>query len=237
MKVYRHDEGVSLVETMIAVLVALIGVFSIGQVIFVATATNKNQGTETTRAVIYAQDKLEKLLSLGAAGPVGQLVGAPGSNYAVNYLNCTQPVASQFAQTGTPCNSTGPTGTTAITDDGWTRGLVAGGLISNDISTLLRDCPSADTTAAKGYTDFLDTRGTQIAGACSGVTGVTIAYVRQWQIIDLAAGTVPPAPTNGPTVKQIIVAVYSLNAVNAAGGKPIVLLTSLIDNPNPEGAR
>ncbi len=237
MKVYRRDEGVSLVETMIAVLVALIGVFSIGQVIFVATATNKNQGTETTRAVIYAQDKLEKLLSLGAAGPAGQLVGGPGSNYAANYLNCTQPPASQLAQAGTPCNSTGPTGTTGITDAGWTRGLLAGGLISNDISTLLNVCPSADATAAQGYTDFLDTRGTQITGACAGVTGIRISYVRQWRIIDLAAGTVPPAPTNGPTVKQIIVAVWSLNAVNSGGTRPMVLLTSLLDNPNPEGAR
>lgn len=232
MKVHMHDEGVSLVETMIAVLVALIGVFSIGQVIFIATVTNKNQGTETTRAVIYAQDKLEKLLSLGAAGPVGQLVGLPGSNYAANYLNCTQPVAAQFLQTGTPCNSTGPTGTTGITSAGWTRGLVAGGLISNDISTLPRDCPSANITAGQGYTDFLDTRGSQITGACAGAPAASISYVRQWQIIDLAAGTVPPAPTNGPAVKQVIVAVYSLNAVNAAGGKPIVLLTSLIDNPN-----
>ncbi len=55
MKPLRDDRGVSLPETMIAVLIALIGVFGLGSLVFQATATNKNQGTETTRATIYAQ--------------------------------------------------------------------------------------------------------------------------------------------------------------------------------------
>ena len=103
------DRGVSLIETMIAVLVALIGVFSIGTLIFQATVTNKNQGTEVTRSTIYAQDKMEKLLSLGAAGAV--------STTAPNFATCNQIVSSQPVA----CNTSG------ITATGWNTGFVAGG--------------------------------------------------------------------------------------------------------------
>src|SRR5947209_19345191 len=56
--------GVSLIETMIAVFIALIGVFSLGQVVFLSMVQDKNQGSEVTRATIYAEDKMEKLMSL-----------------------------------------------------------------------------------------------------------------------------------------------------------------------------
>jgi hypothetical protein len=49
--------------------------------------------------------------------------------------------------------------------------------------------------------------------------------VRMWQIADVAS-------TGGPALKQISVAVYSQAAVNAGSGKPIVVLTSLLSNPN-----
>lgn len=100
------DSGVTLAETMIAVLVALIGVFSIGSLIFQATVTNKNQGTEVTRATIYAQDKIENLLAL-------------------NFASCTQSAASQPST----CNTTG------LTASGWTQGLLAGGAISPNQTT------------------------------------------------------------------------------------------------------
>lgn len=102
----KKDSGVTLVETMIAVLVALIGVFSIGSLIFQATVTNKNQGTEVTRATIYAQDKIELLLSL-------------------NFASCNLASSSQPAS----CNTTG------ITATGWKQGLLAGGVISPNQKT------------------------------------------------------------------------------------------------------
>jgi prepilin-type N-terminal cleavage/methylation domain-containing protein len=99
MKFSNH--GVTLVETMVAVFVALIGVFSLGNVIFEATVFNKNQGTENTRATIYAQDKLEGLLAL-------------------DFANCTQSSTSQAAA----CNTTG------LTASGWRQGLLSGGAVA-----------------------------------------------------------------------------------------------------------
>src|SRR5579875_1607033 len=102
------DRGFSLVETMIAVLIALVAVFGLGTVIFIASVTGKNQGTEGTRATIYAQDKIEKLLSLDF-------------NTNLSDTNsCDQTSSSQPAS----CNTTG------ITGSSWTQGLLAGGSIS-----------------------------------------------------------------------------------------------------------
>lgn len=221
MKVASNERGTSLVETMIAVLIAMIGVFGLGSLIFQATATNKNQGAETTRATIYAQDKLEKLLSLGASGPLGQIGVSP--NLAANFNNCTATGTAQDAQTGKPCNSTG------ITDNGWTTGLLQGGVLS----PLQASCPSAGSPTI-GYVDFLNASGVQLPvnvsgvstpGPCTNITNSDIAYIRMWQITDLAS-------TGGPALKNITVAVYSQLAVNTAGGKPVVVLTSLLTNPN-----
>jgi Tfp pilus assembly protein PilV len=191
MRAFNCDRGVTLAETMIAVLIALIGVFSLGSVIFQATATSKNQGTEVTRSTIYAQDKTEKLLSL-------------------NFSDCTQSASSQPAT----CNATG------ITATGWTQGLLAGGALSPVQTT----CPTSG--ASVGYVDYLDPNGIQLAGtSCAVVSGAVPAYIREWQITDLSS-------TGGPTIKNVTVAVYSQNAIGAVGGKPIVILTSLLSNPN-----
>jgi hypothetical protein len=206
MQPLGNDCAVTLIETMIAVAVALIGVFGLGSLVFQATTTNKNQGTETTRATIYSQDKTEKLLSLGTLASVS----------TVNFASCTQTAASQPAG----CNTTG------ITDSGWTQGLLAGG----QSGPLQTTCPTSG--ASVGYVDYLNANGIQITGACSTISAAAPAYIRQWQIVDLTSSTSPPAPTGGPAVKQITVAVYSLVAVNAVSGKPVVVLTSLLSNPN-----
>lgn len=161
------DRGVTLVETMIAVLVALIGVFSIGNLIFQATVTNKNQGTETTRATIYAQDKMEKLLSLGAAGAVSTTVG--------NFATCNQGVSLQPVA----CNTSG------ITDTGWNTGLVAGGALA----PMQVNCPSSG--ASVGYVDYLDINGNQLAGASCSALATPTAYIRMWQIADVGAAGSP----------------------------------------------
>lgn len=200
MKIIGRDQGVTLIETMIAVLIALLGCFSLGSLVFMASATSKNQGTETTRAVIYAQDKIEGLLKL-ASIPV-----AGGPDYAA----CTGIPSTQPAV----CNTTGVTSVT-----GWTYGLVAGG----STSPLQLTCPSSGSNV--GYMDFLDSTGAQFDGCVVGGTTVP-AYIRQWQIGD--ANTFGPTPA----LKQITVAVYSLSAVNTNGGKPVVVLTTEVSNPN-----
>lgn len=201
---------------MIAVLVALIGVFSIGSLIFQATVTNKNQGTEVTRATIYAQDKIEKLLSL-------DLTSNPPLPADANSCNQTTQPAS--------CNTTGITGT------GWTQGLLAGGAIAPMQTT----CPTSG--ASVGYVDYLNTNGTQLTGTCSALTSTdgntSPAYIRMWQIQDVCTaastptGCIGSTPTGGPTMKQITVAVWSLAAIGQAGQlKPVVTLTCYLSNPN-----
>lgn len=203
MKDPKEGPGVTLIETMVAVVIALIGVFSVGGVIYQATVTNKNQGTETTRATIYAQDKIEKLLSL-------------------DFTGCMQAASLQPST----CN------TTNISDSGWTQGLLAGGPISSSSATITpvaNDCPNVPSSY-KGYIDFLDANGQQLpaggAGACSSATGTGIAYIREWSISDLTPFSA------GPAMKQITVAVYSALAINTGSGKPIAVVTSVRSNPN-----
>ena len=217
MKGLSCDRGVTLIETMIAVLIALIGVFGLGNLVFQATATTKNQGTEMTRAVIYSQDKVEKILSLGSVPTLSSLP---------DFAACTQAASVQPAV----CNTTGITSVT-----GWTQGLLAGG----STSPLQLSCPSSG--ASVGYMDFLDASGCQMDACANPPTSLcgnanpVAAYIRQWQITDLAAsssaGTLQ-AFAGGPVAKQITVAVYSLSAVNTNGGKPIVIVTSTVSNPN-----
>lgn len=214
MKGLRHEGGVTLIETMIAVFIAVIGVFSLGSLVFQASATSKNQGTEATRAVIYAQDKVEKVLSLAA---VPTVAGQP------DFATCTAtPTSTQPAQ----CN------TTAISGSGWTTGLVAGG----SVSPMQATCPSG--APYLGYMDFLNGSGVQV-DACANPNPnpltnpeLVVAYIRQWQIADLAAATTPAAFAGGPAGKQITVAVYSVAAVNTNGGKPVVIVTTSVTNPN-----
>ena len=190
-----RDSGVSLIETMVAVGIALVGVFSLSSVIVVASLTDKNQGTEATRATVYAQDKMEKLLSLDFF---------PQS---VDPSSCIQPSGSQPAS----CNTTG------ITAGNWTQGLLAGG----SLTPLEASCGSG----TPGYQDFLDASGAQILASGCDNFAATAAYVRQWQIVDVT----PPA--GGPALKQISVAVYSLNANNTLGGTPIVVVSSVLTSP------
>jgi hypothetical protein len=189
---------------MIAVMVAMIGVFGLGTLIFQATVTNKNQGTEVTRATIYAQDKIELLLSYGSAGAI--------NTTSANFATCNQ----GFLTNPAVCNSSGITGAS------WNTGLVAGGPAVT--SGIVVSCPSSGLSV--GYVDYLDANGNQVAGTCAAVASVNPAYVRMWQITDVPA-------TGGPAMKQITVGVWSQAAVtNTANAKPVVVLTSYMSNPN-----
>ncbi|MDE3178934.1 MAG: prepilin-type N-terminal cleavage/methylation domain-containing protein [Acidobacteriota bacterium] len=196
MRVGAMEDGFTLIECMVALVLAVVGVFGLGSVIYIATATSNNQGSKATRATIYAQDKIEKLLSLDF-------------NTDPSDPNNCNATASLLPAS---CNTTG------ISAGGWDEGLLAGG----SISSMAPDCGSADA----GYADFLDAQGNQITGSsCSALSG-TPSFIRQWAITDLTA------PSGGPPLKQITVAVYSLGAQSNAGGIPIVVLTSILSDPN-----
>lgn len=64
MKMAFPDRGVTMVETMIAILVAFIAMGAVGSVIFSAMVANKNEGTETSRMTVLAQQKMEELVRL-----------------------------------------------------------------------------------------------------------------------------------------------------------------------------
>jgi len=206
MKMRGEESGVTLIEAILATLVATIAVSAICGTVFMATVGTKNQGTETTRAGIYAQDKMEKLLSLASI---------PVSGTTASFGNCTQPLSTQQASYP-DCNITG------IADTGWYTGLLAGG----SISPLQQSCPSSGSNV--GYMDFLDQNGNQLTGAsCSAsLTSQTVGYIRQWQIVDQNTFGTTPA------LKQITVAVYSLLAVNTNNTRPIVILTGYVSDPD-----
>ncbi len=153
----KTERGVSLVETMMAVLIATFVITSLGGVVFKATATNKNQGVEMSRVTVYAQDKIETLTNL-------------------DWYACTEgtPVPPSTTPPGAPdaaCNTTG------ITGSGWNRGALAGGTLAYAVG-----CPTSG--AMIGYVDFLDAAGNQYTGADCSAVG-TYAYQRQWQVTDV----------------------------------------------------
>ncbi len=67
MPMEMKDRGTTLIETMIAIIVAFITMASIGYAVFRASLTNKNQGTEQTRMTVLAQEKMEELTRLDYA--------------------------------------------------------------------------------------------------------------------------------------------------------------------------
>ena len=61
---FREQRGLSLIETMVAVLILLIGIVSVMSLFAVAVTQNTNQGDFATRTTEYCQDKMEQLLAL-----------------------------------------------------------------------------------------------------------------------------------------------------------------------------
>lgn len=100
----RLQGGVTLVETMIAAAILLVGVVGVMSLFSVAALQNANQGENATRTTEYAQDKLESLMALSfndgstdtrtypaaATGGTG-LAGAMAANATVGGLNIASP--------------------------------------------------------------------------------------------------------------------------------------------------
>jgi hypothetical protein len=61
---YRRQRGVSIIETMIASFILLVGVSGVMGLFGYAAGMSKDSGDVTTRAIIYSQDKMEQLMSL-----------------------------------------------------------------------------------------------------------------------------------------------------------------------------
>jgi len=61
---FHEQRGLSLIETMIATLILLIGIVSVMSLFAVAVTQNANQGDFATRTTEYCQDKMEQLLAL-----------------------------------------------------------------------------------------------------------------------------------------------------------------------------
>ena len=171
----KSARGVSLVETMVAVFIAMIAFTSMGAVIFTATVQNKNQGYETTRMVALAREKMEEMLELDFADTIS--------------LNGS------------------------VTDTTWQKGLTAGG--PADVTEENITCPASSPDV--GYVQFLDPNGIPLSAAsCTAIT--SWAYTRQWTVTDSPGGVA--------NLKQVTVAVFARAAVNSAGQRPWVILTS-----------
>lgn len=129
----KTERGVSLVETMMAVLIATFVMTSLGGVVFKATATNKNQGVEMSRVTVYAQDKIETLINLDwydctettptadcnttgitgsgwnqglkSGGTLTYVAGCPASGAMIGYVDFLDSEGNQY--TGADCSVVG----------------------------------------------------------------------------------------------------------------------------------
>jgi len=61
---FRTQHGATLIETVVAMLILMIGVMATLGLLTVATTQNWNQGDRATRTTEYSQDKMEQLLAL-----------------------------------------------------------------------------------------------------------------------------------------------------------------------------
>jgi hypothetical protein len=64
MKVWRSDEGTTLIETMVALGVLAVAVAGLLGVVTLTAKLTEDQGHLAARATEYAQDKMEQLLAL-----------------------------------------------------------------------------------------------------------------------------------------------------------------------------
>jgi len=60
----RSERGATMLETVVALVILLIGVMAIIGLLSIAVTQNWNQGDRSTRSTEYAQDKMEQLMAL-----------------------------------------------------------------------------------------------------------------------------------------------------------------------------
>lgn len=60
----KHERGISLLETVVAAALMIIGIGGVMSLFTVAASKNMSQGTQASRCTEYAQDKMEQLMAL-----------------------------------------------------------------------------------------------------------------------------------------------------------------------------
>ncbi len=76
----QSQSGMSLLETMIALVVLLIATVGILAIAMIATSTTENQGHLAARTAEYAQDKMEQLISLAYGDSTTDTTVFPANN-------------------------------------------------------------------------------------------------------------------------------------------------------------
>ena len=71
------ESGMTLVESVIAMLVLLFGLLAMAQVLAFSVAASKTFGRDATKATAYAHDKMEELTSLSFADTTTNVTVAP----------------------------------------------------------------------------------------------------------------------------------------------------------------
>lgn len=60
----KNESGISLVESMIAIVLLLVGMMSIAQVLMLSIVASKTHGRDSSKATIIARNKMEELTAL-----------------------------------------------------------------------------------------------------------------------------------------------------------------------------
>lgn len=173
----RSQQGVSLIEVMIAVLISMYVITALGGVVFTATVQNKNQGVEMSRVTVYTQDKIETLMNL-------------------DWYDCTQSTPA------TGCNTTGLTdtswnqglktgGTLTFADSCPTSGAAVGYIdfldaTGNQFSGA--DCSAIGTVAYQRQWQVSD-----VITTAAGVPGMKRIDVIVWSLIAVNTGAAAPS--------------------------------------------
>jgi len=122
------ESGVTILETMIASVILLVGIVGVTGLLTVAVIQNQDQGQDLTRTTMYAQDKMDQLMGLsfsdsltdttnGASSPgVGLSVGGSTTTATPGY-------ADYLDATGKPLSSS----TNAFFQREWSISVNGGG--------------------------------------------------------------------------------------------------------------
>jgi hypothetical protein len=76
----RAQDGVTLIETVVATGILLVAMSGLVSVAFVATTSTENQGHLAARTTEYAQDKMEQLLALTYGDATSNTAAFPATN-------------------------------------------------------------------------------------------------------------------------------------------------------------
>jgi prepilin-type N-terminal cleavage/methylation domain-containing protein len=127
----EKQRGFTLLETMFATMILLVGVTGLMTLFVVAAVRNTNNGDQATRTTEYAQDKMEQLLALSYTDTTSNVAGFPTTP-----SGCTN--CGLYSGTGSAGAGSLTTATTYYSDYIDTTGAV--------VSTIATNAPPAAYT-------------------------------------------------------------------------------------------